>query len=106
MLHVRASSVSYDLGNPLSHSHHLQERLARQAPDRLVPAHQGLHELELSGDLRLDIGRRLAIRFQLVGAFLQEFNRRIELTPLASLHDDSYHLPRVALRDKEVAAVT
>src|SRR6185437_358120 len=83
-----------------------QESLSRKALDRLVPAHEGLHELELTSDLFLHMVRRLAIRCELHGALLQEAHSRVKLAALAALADEPYDFPGVALRNEEVAAIT
>jgi hypothetical protein len=50
-----------DLGDSMSEPHHLEERLARQRLDRVVPAGDGLQELKLAGQSITDLGGCLRI---------------------------------------------
>ena len=61
-------SFADHLRDLLSEAHHLQERFARQALDRVVPDREGLEKLHLREDSLPDFRRRLGIFLQRHGA--------------------------------------
>src|SRR5262249_43715476 len=94
-----------DLRDLFSHAHHLQQRLARHALDGVVPAREGLHELELPGDALAHFRGRLGVVLELGDTFAQERERGIDLAALTPLDDHADDLPGIALGGEEIAAI-
>jgi len=89
----------------MSEPHHLEEGLARQRLNGVIPAGDRLQELQLACQPIANTRGCLGVGLQLGNALAQHHDGGINLAPLAAFNDDADDFPGILLRKEEIAPV-